>query len=907
MSPTPRFLPKIVAPRPGSGAILRERLIGRLQAASDRKLALLVGGAGFGKTTLMAQWRECVVKAGARVVWLTLAAGDGALAQCSAILASALEHGGWRNDAEPPPCGETAPAEAHAAWLLDAFARMPGESYLMIDDFHHVQDPATLRLVQALADAILPDLHLVIASRTMPALRLGRLRAMDELVMLDGAELTFDLQETAAFLKARADVPLGSDTVRHVFDITEGWPVGVRLAGRTRHAVQMAAVERGGDGDGIDDYLSEEVFEQLPAGLLDFMLCVSVLRVFQVDLAASMTGRADAGTLVDELLGRHVFLRCIDRHDEQPWYRFHPMLAAYLEKRRAREGIDPAPLHRRAAQWFLRQGRFGDAMRSAALCNDLELATALVDGGLPPAYSLTHLGVVARWTESVGAARMVAHPRLLRMAAWACALTMRFDQAERWLSCLDAGEDGADSANARHRLLLRALIATHRDDDAAALAALRELGALPPQPMPDGLADMELGLRLRWLGAQGRYLEARCLYNAPAARDTRTGHGELALIAAAAAAGVAMREGNALEADRIGAAALRRARTIHGDRSLCAMVCATVAAQAWLELDRVDDAAQVLLYYRTALRAASPGLKLQAAMALGKIKALREAPQDALAYLCRVEAHFRALGVDRAVAHVVAEQQRIVLSYGDRRHAQALQAVLDEYVLLNPGGGTHDTEIGTIAALARARLAVSLGAPDDALAALDVVRRLSGEAACGRLQATADLLRARALDALGRAATALASAQSALATCYRLGLHRTLVEEGECLHAMLCRAASHGGAALVGHVRNLLGEAPRTVDVPAQPAAMPVAPPATVPPGDPAPPRGATATPALTRRELEVLALLEQSMSNKRIALTLNISVQTVKWNLKKIFVKLQVTSRYEAIVAARQLAICEH
>jgi LuxR family maltose regulon positive regulatory protein len=121
--------------------------------------------------------------------------------------------------------------------------------------------------------------------------------------------------------------------------------------------------------------------------------------------------------------------------------------------------------------------------------------------------------------------------------------------------------------------------------------------------------------------------------------------------------------------------------------------------------------------------------------------------------------------------------------------------------------------------------------------------------------------------------------QSALAACYRLGLHRTLIEEGRGCTAYCC-AQAWEGAALVEYVRGLMGECPAL-----ESAGVPW-PPIPIESNDEG---GGGANddmpiPVLTRRELEVIALLEQSMSNKRIALTLNISVQTVKWNLKNIF-----------------------
>jgi LuxR family maltose regulon positive regulatory protein len=186
-------------------------------------------------------------------------------------------------------------------------------------------------------------------------------------------------------------------------------------------------------------------------------------------------------------------------------------------------------------------------MRSAVLSDDLGLVTQLVDRALPPPHSLAQLGVFSRWLESVGCERLAGHPRLLSMGTWACALSGRHDLAEQWLQSVEqSGSTGTDAAAARHVLLLRALIATHRDDGAAALTALQALVLLQtdePGSTPDALQDVELALRMRWLSVQGQHLRARDLYHSPAARSTRTGRGELALVAAATVAGVAMREG----------------------------------------------------------------------------------------------------------------------------------------------------------------------------------------------------------------------------------------------------------------------------------------------------------------------------------------------------------------------------
>lgn len=898
MRSAPLVLSKIVPPRPGSGVIVRQRLMARLLAAGDSKLVLVTGGAGFGKTTLLIQWHQHLENAGAKVVWLSLAPGDGSLPRFCAILAGALRHGGVPIDPDaliPPE--EGAGCEQAVDVLLDALARAPGNLHLLLDDFHHVHDPATVRLVQAMADAILPRLHLVIASRTLPALRLGRLRAMEELTAIGCAELPFDLGETSAFLKARSGGRFGIETARQIHDITDGWPVGVRLASRALSDLSCSDGKtvrtRLCDSGSLDDYLSEEVVGELPVALLDFILQVSALRCFDAELAAWITGRGDAADLIAQILAGHMFLLPLERRDGPSWYRFHPMFDAYLDKRREQSGMDVAALHRRAAHWLLQRGRFADAMRSAALSDDLDMVAQLVGRAFPARDSLAGLGVLARWLEGLGCERLAGYPGLLRIGAWAYVLTGRQDLSERWLSRLESAS--TEPADARHVWLLKALIATQRDDGATALAALDALQTIGPAPVPDADEHLEIALRMHWLAAQGHHPQARGLYNSAAARRTRTGRGELALVAAAVAAGVAMREGNAVEAERIGVAALRRARTIHGGRSLCAAVCATVTAQAWYELDRIDEAHEALLYCRTALRTASPALKLHAALTFGRIKALREGPQEALTYLASAELHFRSLGVDRGVVHMVAEQQRIALACGDWRHAQTLQGVLDDLAARQSGTASHVAEIGAMVAISRARLALVQGLAHAAMDAIEAARRFAGILGCGRLLVASDLLQARALRALGQHTQAQACAQAALAACYRMGLYRTLIDEGADLRELLRSAAAPAAVPLAAYVAKLFGEpvASANPELPQAPA--------------PAEARADEASLALTHREQEVLALLEQSMSNKRIAMALNISVQTVKWNLKKIFVKLNVTSRYDAIIAARKHGLCRH
>ena len=892
---------KFAPPRIGSRTLARAQLMPRLQEARHRKLTLLVGGAGFGKTTLMAQWRQELSKTGTRPVWISLAPDDGSLPQFCATLYGALQQAGVPvgEDVLLLGDGEVRP-QVLAAQLLNALAQVPGELYLMFDDFHHVTDPGTLGLVQAMVDATLPSVHVVIATRAAPTLLLGRLRAMGELTEIDCNQLMFDFRETLAFLKTHLDARIDLDAANQLHELTGGWPIGLQLMAislKANPANRARLRTLAPDSDALEAYLSEDVLADLPPGLADFMQKLSVLRRFNAGVAAHVTGCADAASLIAAIDGRNLFLLPVDTQEGGQWLRFHPMFAEYLAKRLAGQGTDVPALHRRAAEWFAREGVIEEATRHALLGDHFDAVVTLIERSIGPAATLSQMGHLLRWLERVPRDRLVDHPAVLHAGAWAGALTGRVAQAEGWIGALAAS--GRDIARSRSVRLLRAFLAAERDDIATMETELLALGDTPMRsPMHEHLRIALNISRLTW---RGLHAQARALYNSPAARRTRTEDRELALLARTAMASAVLTEGNVLEAERIGAPALALAEAQFGRRSVSACVCAAMLGAIWHELDRVEAARELLANRIDMLRLSMPYVALRATQTLACAKLMQEGPHAAMEYLVQEEANFRVRGADRCVAHVVAARLRVALHTGDWRHAEALQATLDDLAMHHADDSPRGREIQMAACLTRARLALARHAPQRALQALGAGREIATALGSGRVLVTADLLEARALDELGRTGEMLDCLRSALAAGYRLGLVRTLRDEGEKVRALLCRLEGHlesigeDRAALSDYLRVVTDAGADTVRLSG--AAGNTGPTAPTPAAQPA---AASAEAQLTRRELEILGLLEQSMSNKRIALTLNLSVQTVKWNLKKIFSKLGVSSRYEAIIAVR-------
>ncbi|MGO4325955.1 LuxR C-terminal-related transcriptional regulator [Cupriavidus sp. 2TAF22] len=891
---------EVAPPRLGKRLIVREALLASLHDARQRKLVLITAGAGFGKTTLMAQWRQKLIREGASVAWLSPCAGEDAPQALWAGLRAALLHAAGPGAQAACPDDAQAAPQRLAAGLVRALATAREELYVMIDEFDRVGDPASRALLQAILEARLPNLHLVIASRKAPALLLGRLRALGELGELGGADLAFSYPETLAFLKLHRDARVDLDAATRLHSLSDGWPAGLQLLSASlkqgqRHPARLRALAP--HADRLHAYLLEDVLAGLPGELLAFMQSVSVLPRFNAALAAFVTGAGHAAALIEAIDAHGSFLLPAHAHTCSPtdeagdWYRFHPMFTAFLAQRLAAGQEDVAALHRRAAAWFVRQGDFAEAVPHALLGKDFDAVAGLVERALPALPSLSQLRAFRQWIEAVPCERLAPHPRLLLLAGWASAVTARPAEAEAWMTLLEAARPGAGVS--RHGRLLRGVIALQRDDMAQLEAILATLDHVPL-----GLAALEhirLGLTLRCLAARGRHADVRDLLASAAASAARNGTGELALMARATTAGALLLEGYAVQAERLSTEALADAERRHGRRSVGACFCAATAAVVLYERDDTEAARLALADRLDMLKLSSPDVVLRAARCHARLEALAGLPHDAVAYLIDMEAHFRGRGIARGVAHMVSERQRIVLAGGDWRHAQSLQAALD---LLAQG---HAGETMIMAALARARLALAMGEAQGALLALEPARAAITGLGREAMMVTSDVLQALALDALGCHVEATACLESAVATAYRLGLVRTLLDEGERVGGLLGRLGRRGDATQQAYLARLQGLPPAMSATSATSGTSATSATGGERVGTATHAPGKTGLPGLTRREQEILGLLEQSMSNKRIALALNISELTVKWNLRQIFAKLGVSRRYDAIVAARR------
>ncbi|MFC4345611.1 LuxR C-terminal-related transcriptional regulator [Cupriavidus numazuensis] len=888
MNHRPIVSTKFAPPRIGARYVVRSRLLEVLARVDERKLALVTGSPGYGKTTLLAQLRQHCLNAGADVVWVSLTPDDEGFADFCAGLLAALQRISVIG-ACAPAIGEGSAAfiETTAALIVEGAAALPKALYLMLDDYHYVQDAWAHKLLQRVIDFAPPNLHIVIVARVLPPFSLSRLRVMDQVIELDATQLPFDIGETRVFLDdlLRAG-RVGPDEVAQAYTITGGWPACLQLVAamlRQKSDPRTALRDVLRRSSDLQTYLSEEILALLPATSVAFLEGISMLRRVTPALAEAITGDTGAAELLKRMEEVSLLISRVETGDAQLWYRLHPLFSEFLAARVARHGAARvAEIHRRSAQWFADNGLLAEAVRHATLVGDTALAVQVIEGSAPAVWSLEFIVPTLRLLDRLPEETLLDHPSLFFLASLTFALAARHARVERWLVDWSQRDEAHRARIGERELsLIRAVVALQRDDSAQVIALLEpRLDAVPADAF---LRYVMVSVLATAYAAVGRFDDARRLldrYPTPASQR----NDEIALVAETARIRILLLDGNASEACQHASSLHARALDLYGPHSICASVTAPFLADACYELDRPDDAQEAIANRTNLLRSTSPDVVMRNALCRARLALLREGPEIALAFLREQAARLREIGLDRAMSHLLAEQVRICLGLGDHTRAEDAARELRQLAERRRCAGGSSEEIVMVAAIASARLALH-AEPGLALRLLETATTEAQAICRGQALALIDLLRAGALDGLGRQEEALAAATAAFARGARLGLVRTFVDEGALAATQLERLRRAGTQATPGAYVAMLWE-----KLCPHPAPTPCGAPAT-----------ASVRRVLTPREAEILGLVAQAMSNKRIALALGITLQTVKWNLRNIFAKLDVSSRYDAMVQARQ------
>jgi LuxR family maltose regulon positive regulatory protein len=476
---------KLFIPPLRPSLVPRPRLIKVLNDGLHRqhKLTLLSAPAGFGKTTLVVDWLKQVDLSAA---WLSLDKADNDVPRFLAYLAGALQQVDEEIGAPLRAALQTPrlpPMEIALTGLLNEIATRPKPLILVLDDYQQLCEAAVLQVIAFLLDHQPPQLHLVLATREDPDLPVARLRARDQLTEIRAGDLRFTPAEAGAFLRDALGLGLSAQDVAALEDRTEGWVVGLQLAGLSLQKqvnVKLFIADFSGSHRHILDYLTGEVLQQQPKDVQAFLLQTAILERLCGPLCDAVTGRGDGDTVLAQLEAANLFVIPLD--EARRWYRYHHLFAELLRSQLARAQPGQIPeLHRRAGRWYAENGDVEAAIDHALQDTDLTEAANLIEQHVFPQLYQGQVTLVLGWFARLPEAILGSAPMLCIGKAWALALMQRGARPEAVERALQTADAALDRVNAGQEL--RDLVAGHKATIQAFLLRSAALQGRAPQKL----------------------------------------------------------------------------------------------------------------------------------------------------------------------------------------------------------------------------------------------------------------------------------------------------------------------------------------------------------------------------------------------------------------------------------------
>lgn len=891
--PWPMACTKVLPPRGARQLMPREALMNRLLEARRQRCVVILGQAGSGKTSTLMAWRKEILPLGYDVCWLSLALEDDEPSRFIDCLLASI------GEADPAAAREAAGAvgadcgdaaiELWVITLVQALARRRRELVLMIDDLHHIADPRILQALQWLLDYAPPHLHLAFSSRSALELSMERLRLQGTLVEFDMHDLRFTPEESERFLREQLGAIERDDAVA-LHTLTDGWVAGLQhfaIDLRTRQGGKTP-LTRVRDARRFASYFEREVLVRLAPDDLEMLVSMSICQRFCAPLCADVLGRPMAISHIKSRLGKmvadHLFIAPAGSHDHETWYRVHPLLREVLLARLAERGeTGQLALHTAAWRWYESRGHVDEAVFHAVRAGDVNAAAGMVESCAQPLLSRGELHRVAGLMRLLPAQQVEQRFGLHIVNAYMHLYSRDFDQLQRSLDQMESQQDRLDECERYNLCLLRAGLALQLDNTDAAAAMLPRLWDVPAGV--DDFAWHARGNVLSWmLTARGEYdLARRMLEEA----ELRTGAPRSGQLGRCIHAISLAREGKIKQASKIVREVMEEAER-HGAAYVgLACMAAGLLADTLYELNETEAACQLLEPRIDVLeRVSLPDIVLRACLVLSGSHWLAGRRAQALGCLDRLEAYAVRYGLDRLLAEALVLRLRRHLQHGEMERAnvvlECVQGLAERYA------GAGPERAGQIArAAARAGVDMALHTKDYANAIERIQPLLAGSGqGLGGVGLRLQLAVARL--GLGEHQAANQDFLHSVREGHRLGLTRTLLDTLEGAPDALATLGRDSVLDLVlaFYVRRL------------QDAQGSIAPRQRLPHAGVAP--GPMAT--LSDREREILVLLAQAMSNKKIAKVLNVSAETVKWHLKNIYAKLGVGGRGGAAARLRDL-----
>ena len=879
---TPILTTKLFPPPLRSKVIFRSHLIERLNEGLHHKLTLISAPAGFGKTTLVSEW---LVNCERLATWLSLDEGDNDPARFLAYLVTALQTiapniGKGVLDALQSP--QPPSVESILIALLNEIEALPDKFLLILDDYHVLDARPVDDALTLLLEHLPHQMHLVLITREDPRLHLARLRAADQLTELRATDLRFTFDEASGFLNQTMGLSLSEEDISALESRTEGWVAGLQLAAisiqglrDTTSFIQSFA----GSHHFILDYLLEEVLQKQPESIQTFLLRTSILdRLCGPLCDALLSAPIGSGQETLERLEQiNMFIIPLD--NERRWYRYHHLFADLLQQRLSQSKADKASadeLHKRASIWYEDNGLVIEAFRHATAANDIERAERLIAGEGIPRHFRGAVTMILDWFESLPKTVMDARPSLwwryaslLLVSGQTAGVEEKLQIAEAALSAATTPGIEADDktrnfigriAAARATLALtRYQAETMLDQSRRALEYLS----------PDNLS---LRANANWTLGYAHFLQGDRVAARQALTEaisiSQTAKDIFTTILATLGLGNVQEAENQLHQ---AADSYQRVLQLAGDQPLQIIHEAHLGLARvlyeWNDLDGAEQHGQQGLHLARQYDNRIIDRYIICEVFLARLKLAQGNVAGAADILARASQSVHQRNFVYRIPEVAAEQVLTLLHQGNLEAAAHLAQI-------------HNLP------LSQARVYLAQGDPSAALAVLDLFRQQVEAKNWQDERLKVMVLQALAYHAHGEKDKAVQLLRDALALAESGGFVRLFIDEGAPMQQLLSEAVTHG--IMPSYISKLL-TAFEADEQKSEGKSLPQAQPLYEP---------------LSQRELEVLQLIAQGLSNREISERLFLALDTVKGHNRKIFAKLHVQRRTEAVARARELGL---
>jgi LuxR family maltose regulon positive regulatory protein len=891
------LLTKLFIPPIRPDLVPRPRLVEGLQAGFGRKLTLVSAPAGYGKSTLLSEWVHQIDRP---VAWLSLDRGDNIPSRFWSYFGAALQTIPGLQGTQvcenlldlvhvPQPLSQDGPLTD----LIAEIAEIPERFILILDDLHLVTEPQIHNDLTFLVEHLPPPpggMHLVIASRSDPPWPMARLRVGAEINEVRSKDLRFSSEEATAFLNENMGLKLSPREVIQLDQRTEGWVAGLQLAALSMQGrVDISGFLRGFSGSHhfILDYLMEEVLNQQPPEILDFLHKTSILDRLNAQLCDTVTGSGESQAILNQLEKTNMFLVPLD--EERRWYRYHQLFNDLLNKHLKQSQPDILPdLHDRASRWFEQNDLPQDAIKHALVANDIPRVAQLTEGIAVHKMELGELKMLLEWFDSLPKEELQKYPWLSIARSWALVNSGQYEAADLWLQVVEKRlpEKGAVQTGGEARLrgyiaAIQVYVAEFRTGLSLTIQLAHEaLSYLPEQ-------DMQLrafiAIRLaNCLGSAGDLEGSRQAFLEAYNYSKLIGDRHLVVNALSEMAGVLRVMGKLQNAEEILLEARKVADT-YAQKEGRQLTSIGILYRQYSIIELLRNDLDTAIYYaqKSVEQCRFWGEQdplfhatLWQAVALeargdqdGFVSAMERARQIATSISPQLVDFFKLWEVN------------FQLRQGDLSTAQALIRDLGLQVD-DDINFVHRFEYETYA-----RLLLAERQPSQVLKFISKLLDAGIEAGAEQFVLKYHILHAIALQDLGQDTAALSALQKALGIAKKEGMVRPVVEEGTPVRMLLQKAISQDVEA--GYATELL--LLMTKEVPARKPSRVFL---------------DGVGESLSERELVVLRLLDSHLSIPEIAHEMYIAPSTVRTHVRNIYSKLNVHNRIEAIQKAKELGL---